>query len=174
MLRFLKPLVLISIIFVSGCVTTKNVNLSNTFDPLLTESMLAKGNNKIVGSALIRQKGGGVVTCAGSQVSLVPETPYSYERIRSIYGNSKKGFVTVGPKKVKVNFKPNPPQYSELLRTSVCDVQGYFKFEDVADGSFFVISSIIWQVNNYYNEGGVIMHNVKVSGGEVKELVLAP
>ena len=53
--------------------------------------------------------------------------------------------------------------------------RGGVKFEKIADGSFYVVSSITWQVaNRYFPEGGGLMYKLDVRGGEVKEIVLAP
>ena len=76
-----------------GCVTApQKVVLNSRFDAEQTQEMLLKGDNTITGSALIRQQGGGVVTCAGNEVWLAPVTPYSTERVKHIYGSTTKGY----------------------------------------------------------------------------------
>lgn len=142
-----------------------------TFDKSTTEKLVAEGKNTIKGSALIRQQGGGVVTCAGQKIMLTPATEYSSERISTIYGNKERGFISA--RTPPIYFQPNVPEYFELSRTTICDAQGYFKFEKVADGDFFVTGAIIWMVG-YSKSGGNLMQRVSVSKGELKEIVLSP
>ena len=65
---------------------------------------------------------------------------------------------------------------SSFLTTIVCDVDGKFEFEKVGDGSFFVVSSVVWGVDgrngiiNYY--GGGMMLPVTVKNGETKKIVV--
>ena len=45
-----------------------------------------KGKATVSGQACLKQSGGGVVTCAGSEVTLFPVTEYAKQRITAIYG----------------------------------------------------------------------------------------
>ena len=159
----------------SGCVATapKKVSIASPFDPVLTKQMLEKGSNTIRGSALIRQRGGGVVTCAGQEVRLAPATPYSSERVRAIFGFEEGGYYPAFGSP-PISFEGEPPEYRALTVSTRCDAQGYFKFDQVANGSFFVNTIITWKVSDYVTEGGSITQRVTLSGGETKEIVLSP
>jgi len=136
--------------------------------------MLEQGENTIKGSALIRQRGGGVVTCAGCEVVLIPATDYARERIRTIYGNEIKGYNTAGFGRKQVKFDSSEPEYFQLMKKTIGDAQGYFSFPNIKDGDYFVVTYIAWKVNDYFYEGGNLMQYVVVSGGGTKEIVLAP
>lgn len=161
------------IIALSGCVSNP-LTVSSSFDIAETKRLLQSGSNMIRGSALIRQRGGGVVSCAGMEVALIPVTPYSSERISALYGSTEKGFNSAGLGGRRISFENEPPEYRKLQKKVLCDAQGFFKFDQVANGSFFVASVITWKVNDYFFEGGALMQRVTLTGGETKEIVLAP
>jgi hypothetical protein len=132
---------------------------------------LAQGNNEIKGSALVRQNGGGVVSCAGRSVILVAATDYAKARIFHLYKSTASGYRPVHAGRIL--FDPDLPAYRAGMRDTVCDAQGYFKFDRVADGNYFVNTQITWVVGSS-PQGGTLMKQVAVRGGEKKEIVLAP
>lgn len=156
----------------AGCVAAgKVVTVSSTFDALEAERLLQPGRNAIKGSALIRQNGGGVVTCAGNKVELVPATQYAIERVKIIYRNGDRGYAS--PNMFSDRPAPADQQYMKMTRQTICDAQGFFQFEKVADGEFFVFSTIAWQVGNV-TQGGHLMQRVSVRDGSTAKIVLAP
>lgn len=166
--------VVLASVLLSGCATVRDVNLSSNFDPDEAKELLKKGDNSIEGSALIRQAGGGVVTCAGQPVILVPATQYARERIEAIYGSSSGGFKPEFPV-VRHSFTNDNPKYKKLTKHSFCDAQGRFVFKHVADGDFYLTTRIIWHVASYGPpEGGALAGFVSLSGGEEKDVVLSP
>lgn len=172
-----KPaFVFLSALAVSGCVSTPppRIHLASAFQSDIARRMLEKGSNSIHGSALIRQRGGGVVSCAGNEVILVPSMSYSDERMRIIYGPGYSGYRPLLGAREGV-FADDPPEYRDLTLRTRCDAQGNFRFARVADGSFWITTRIIWQVRAYATpEGGDLMQRVTVKGGEIKEVVLSP
>jgi hypothetical protein len=161
----------------SGCVTTtppaERFTTLATFDAKETKERLSEGKNTIHGSAFIRQGGGGIVTCAGGPVELVPATDYASARIYALYGSTQKGYNSVKGGK-RVDFKNEPPLYDTLTRTTTCDAQGFFKFDKVADGDFYIASIVVWEVGRFNYQGGALMQRVTVKGGESKEITLTP
>lgn len=131
--------------------------------------MLEAGTNTIKGSCRIQQKGSGIVTCAGQQVHLLPATNHATERMLYLYGSKDRGFLSKEEK--PPIFAYEPPEFKKLSIATTCDAKGYFKFEKVADGNFFVITEILWQVGGF-PQGGSLMKRVEVSGGQTKEIVL--
>ena len=135
--------VLVAVVAISGCAYPQQKQTVRIAAPYNSEEamrLLERGQNTIRGSALIRQSGGGVVTCAGKPVFLVPATAYATERARGIYGSDRGGYQNAlgAP---HIVFEPNPSAYLALTKKTVCDSQGYFKFDHVADGSFYVCAS---------------------------------
>lgn len=165
---------LLAFLFLTGCIasTSKMIKLNSTFNAKDAVKFLEKGKNKIEGNALIRQRAGGVVTCAGTSVTLFPVNEYSKERIFNIYGNLNKGYRSANLPTVQ--FDNNDPNYFKAAKNVICDPQGYFTFKDIVDGEFFVVSKITWNVQSYLLEGGFLMQRVSLNGGETKKIVLSP
>lgn len=163
----------------SGCITLGPNRFSSPtivhtpFDVTETKKLLEPGNNSIRGSALVRQQGGGVVTCSGTEVTLFPATPYAVERIRLTFGSDHRAFIPADGYYLAYRFEPDPPEYSTMKRTVVCDAQGAFEFDALADGEYYVTTSIMWKAGNM-RQGGVIVQRFKVTGGEAKRVVLTP
>lgn len=161
-------------IALTGCATVAPVTLTKTFDENAAKRMLEKGTNTIRGSALIRQRAGGVVTCAGRSVHLIPATDYATERVMTIYGNAERGFHSAGFGSKKITFNESPAEYWRQSRQTICDAQGFFKFENISDNAFFITTNIVWKLNDYFLEGGALIQRVAVQGGEIREIVLSP
>jgi hypothetical protein len=158
-------------LLISGCAATKPIAIYTPFDSKQAESMLVEGKNTIRGSALMRQNNGATVTCAGNEVNLTPATLYALERMLVIYGSAEKGVrLAIGaPKLEDAN-----PRYLSLSKKTVCDAQGFFRFQNVGDGDFFVTTTVAWRTNPYFIEGGSLMQRVEIKGGKEVEIVLAP
>ncbi len=166
-----KCIVALILAIMTGCAGTKPalVSIAGTFDADQAKGMLKEGTNTIKGSCRIEQRGVGVVTCAGQQVHLVPATDYAIGKMLYLYESKDRGFL---PRDAKPTvFANEPPEYNRLSVTVTCDAKGYFKFEKVADGIFFVIAEISWKIGEFPQEGS-LMRRVEVSGGETKEIVL--
>lgn len=168
-----KLLVAVALLAITGCAAPKAVNLRTSFNQSEASKLLEKGANTVKGSALIRQQGGGIVTCAGTTVELVPATQYAQERISAIYNSNDRGYNPIFGG-VLIKFDNTDLGYVSSKRETVCDAQGFFKFDNISDGSFFVISIIVWGTDTYVKQGGRIMQRVTVSGGETKEIVVSP
>lgn len=158
-----------ALLMLAGCAT--NIPVNAPFNPQEAQRLTQPGVNIVSGSALIRQRGGGVVTCAGLPVTLTPKTDYAVERMRSIFGNVTKGYSPV-PLVGRV-FIPDPPEYAIHSLTTHCDSQGDFQFANVADGQFFVSTGIVWMAGSSA-QGGSLMELISVSGGEARRVVLSP
>jgi len=146
------------------------VNLGVSFDAAAAQQMLLDGVNSIRGSAFLRQQGGGVVTCAGAQVSLVPATAYAKRVYMALYGTDTGQARHLG---YAVDVEPKSDDFGRLMKHTQCDAQGTFSFERVADGDYFVETTVKWIVGGVPN-GGPIMRRVAVSGGAIASIVVAP
>jgi hypothetical protein len=151
-----------------GTVGGRQVTIGAQFDSKEAALMMLPGNNTITGSALVRQNGGGVVNCGGSRVTLLPATSYTIQRMTAIYGSQSYS------NDRGVTFTQGTPDgYLENMRHSICNAAGFFTFDKVADGEYYVQSTVTWSVG-YNQQGGALMRRVKVAGGETKEVTLAP
>jgi hypothetical protein len=169
-MSFFKLSLLVIAFCITGCVQPQapiTVTLNSTFNEEEAKNLLKDGTNTIQGNAFMRQLGGGVVTCAGNEVFLTPVTAYATERIVAIYGNSEMGF-----SQRHIQFIPDIKAYKDLAKKTQCNSQGNFKFDKVTDGTFYVVTSIRWQVANSI-QGGVLMKKVSVKNGEVQDIIMA-
>ena len=170
----MKKLITIAILFeFAGCANIQTAMPTYTvqapFDRAQAALLLQNGTGTIKGNAFLRQNGGGVVTCAGSTVTLIPATEYAKERISRIYGNSQSGVVY----QMNFKFSSDEPEYLVLNKTTKCDSQGNFEFDNVASGEFFVSTMVSWTVG-YSQQGGVLMHRYSIAPGQTVSHVLAP
>ncbi len=136
--------------------------------------MVRNGSNIIQGNALLRTVIGEVRTCAGYEARITTVTPYSTERVRIIYGTESQGYRDAYG--ANLEFDPKNDHYDAVAgRRTTCDSAGNFEFRNVADGEYFIITQVIWQIPGQYvatTQGGVLMMKVSVSGGETKRVVL--
>jgi len=135
----------------------------------LATSMLGQGSSSLKGSALIRQRGGGVVTCAGNDVFLVPATESASRQLRGIFG-SDQGYVQRGGDAVMGGGKLVVPP--EPNRHSVCNAQGFFSFPNIRPGKWYVMTTVTWTVGNQY-QGGTLLGSADVTEGQEAEIVLS-
>ena len=145
----------------------RTIHLSSTFDRSEAEFILTDGTATITGQSFLRQSGGGVVTCAGSIVHLIPRTKYADERMQHLYGSTLGGvnYATVP------TFVPDFYIYSELTRQTQCDAQGNFEFSSVPAGKFYVATNVEWVVARV-RQGGAIMKPVDVARGQKATVLL--
>jgi hypothetical protein len=156
-------------LLVSGCAS--KVQLQSKFDYASVAPMLSPGKNKLSGSALIRQVGGGVVTCAGYPVYLMPASEYAREWARKIYKSESRGFFSTRGRGIV--FTNLDPSFTRAVKEVTCNAQGFFSFPDVADGDFFLFTKINWSVGGEI-QGGSVMRAVSLRGSESVDIVLSP
>ena len=119
----------------------------------------AGGQGVLEGQAFLRQQGGGVVTCAGSEVVIFPATP-STRRIVARARSEGAMFDVSGA-----------PSYTGGGQKSVCDAQGNFRFQGLAAGPWFVTTLVVWMVG-YYQQGGWLLQEVNVSSSGISKAFL--
>ncbi len=130
-------------------------------------AMLESGTGTIRGSGVLRQQGGGVVTCAGNDVFLIPATPSVSSELRKIFGGDI-GYVANGGGELGGGVFVTPPTPN---RTAVCDAQGFFTFSDVRPGRWHLMTTITWVVSSA-TQGGTLLSSTQLAEGARVELVL--
>ncbi len=168
-MKLLAPFIATAV-FAAACASNQTVVLSSQFDPATVEPMLRAGGNQVSGSALIRQVGGGVVTCAGGMVYLMPVSPYAREWARVIYQSEVQGYYKTQGRGIE--FSNLDQRFAAAVRSTACNAQGFFNFPDVADGQFYVFAKVNWRVGGEI-QGGSLMKSVSVRGGQKSEIVLS-
>ena len=155
---------------VVSCVpVSQTVTLRQPFDKAQAERLLRPGNNTIKVNAFMRQMGGGVVTCAGQEVILIPATKMAEERMAALYGSVNGGIRPVGLGGLK--FENEAPEYENKWKTAICSSDGRAIFSKVADGDFYIVTGVVWTVQ--YPQGGNLSKRISVKGGETLEVVLS-
>ena len=86
-----------------------------------------------------------------------------------LYGNLQGG---VGIGQIPDSEPVSYSNYMSAIRQTTCNAQGFFEFNNLADGEYYFTTDIRW--GQYGTEGGYLMRAAKVSGGETVEIVLAP
>lgn len=160
-------------LLMSGCAVGQKVTLANKFNEDKASYILNIGNNTLKGSAMIRQSGGGIVTCAGNNVAIIPATEYSKERIFAIYNNYNKAYKQYNIYSNVVAFENDDINYHKFKKSTICNPLGFFVIENLSDGEYFLTTQVTWNVGGYIN-GGFLMERVSLSNGETKEIILAP
>jgi hypothetical protein len=148
------------------------VTLTSSFDPEAVRWAKETGTNEITGQAFLRQQGGGVVTCAGERVTLIPSSPYSTERIRAAYGNGPSGVARF----MFGTRLPEPdPGFTGTHRTATCDAQGSFSFSGLPDGDYYLVTRVMWTVGNrIIPEGAGLMHEASLRDGQRANIIMTP
>ena len=154
----------------------RTVTLTERFDPADFAWAQAEGANTITGSVLMRTVGGDVKTCGGLEVELIPDAPYSRERIAATYYNASAGYRAANSPQIgPVIMGPVPAGYDGIIRRTVCGPEGRFRFSGLPDGGYFVIGEVTWGAPTAYGietQGGWIMRRIEVSGGQTAEVIL--
>lgn len=120
---------------------------------------LKAGSASLTGQAFLRQQGGGVVTCAGSDVILLPATPF-FQEVVSIMRTGREPQVA----------RPLT-EYTALYRKSQCDAQGNFVFANVPAGKYILMTQVQWVVG-YNAQGGVLHREIDIPGSGVTNVLL--
>lgn len=105
---------------------------------------LAAGTAAISGQALRRQRGGGVVTCAGERVLLMPATPYMHSIVRRAISGD-----------MAADGRP-PAEAASLLKSTRCDAEGRFRFDGLAPLRWIVATEVTWYSGRYKQGGPII------------------
>lgn len=171
MYRVMSITMIFAAIAGAGC-ASRPFALEARFDDQGAAEMLQPGKNSIRGSGLLRQQGGGVVTCAGKTVNLIPATVYATEWVGYEFewagGPTGYGIRHAGSR--PYNYL-HPPGFLLRQRSTTCDAAGFFAFEDVGDGSFYITTDVSWMVG-YTPQGGRVARIVHTAGGKRHDVVI--
>jgi hypothetical protein len=137
------------------------VTLQTQFIGSEHNAYLATGTASIDGQGFLRQKGGGVVTCAGSKVALIPATPF----FREALGHLRAGRKVAAMEQLDSSYRP-------LLKQSQCDAQGNFHFQGLPAGKWFIFTEVKWTVG-YKQQGGTLLREIELLPGRSEKALLS-
>lgn len=142
------------------------------FNPADVAWSQAPGPNTISGQALYTSLAGDMRVCANQTVRLVPASAYARQRFLELYGSDVSGlsngksFGPYGPDR-------SDPRYLTSARSTTCDAAGNFKFDGVANGTYYVLSTMVWSANNPVDSpGSASFKRVQVKDGQTVEISL--
>lgn len=164
-----RTLILSLAVLITGCAPTMIPLSVAPADVNVASAMLGPGTSTIKGSAFMRKPNGEVVTCAGSDVFLIPATPSASSEMHRVFGGDK-GYLErgadpiVGGGKVVVSPEPN--------RKSVCNALGFFTFANARAGKWYVITTVLWTLQDQ-PQGGTMLGNAEVADGQEIEIVIS-
>lgn len=173
---FVKIVAIACVLMLNACAPIQ-VNLPE-FNESHAKMLLKDGKNTIVGSAFLKQRDGHIQSCAGSVVELIPATDYAKSRINRLYEIDQRKFYIPTNERLKFISQKDTDEanYIDLRKRTVCDIDGKFKFENVHDGSFFVMTSVTWEYVNSHGymttTGGPVMLPVTVKNGQTKKIIV--
>ena len=161
----LPGLALISALCVGGCVS--EAKIESKFDPKLAEFIKTEGTAIVEGHAFLKNWNGRAMHGVGEFAWLIPATPYAEERFKKIYPNPN---VKLNPVAAQIRADTTDPLYTEYTRRTKAESDGSFRFEKVAPGSYFVVSSVVYKESrdDIFSQGGSIYERVTVTGKETK------
>lgn len=136
------------------------------FDPKAA-AHIREGSAKITGQAFLVLPGGQTRLAAGEVVRLVPDSAYARARFEALYQGRK--FVRA---RDWTNI-PADPAYTELTRTTTTTSAGYFTFDRVAPGRYFVATQKVYRPQDaLFPEGGAMYETVEVKDRETARVVV--
>lgn len=149
----------LSLLFILGAgVTLILGSASNPVSPVSTISdadfkrYSSSGECSIKGQAFLKTRGGDVKYGAGEEVILLPDIPLLNEVSRI---NSNPGqHATLSP---EISSK-----LQQMKRQTKAGGEGDFEFNGIPCGSWFVQSSVTWEVYKGGTQGGTVSARVKV------------
>lgn len=158
-----KATLTVALLLLAGCAAPPPpapMDLQSQFSPQDVQAFLGIGTGAVKGQGFLRQRGGGVVTCAGAPVQLIPATPYFREFLHQL----------------RIGRRPGPDQsldsYRTYFRRSNCDAQGNFEFDNLPAGSWFVMTEVRWTVG-HLPQGGVLLREISVPDHQAKQVFLS-
>ena len=103
--------------------------------------------------------------CAGGNVGLTPETPWTRRRMQALYGNSSDAILPASLVRGR-GAGVASGDYTAYIRTTTCDAQNRFSFRGLPDGGWFVVLQAR-PAKAGAAEPVAIMRHVQIRGGVV-------
>jgi hypothetical protein len=160
----------------SACATVEPSRIMAPLDPADFAWSTGTGPNAVSGTAILRTVGGEARTCAGSEVQLTPDAPYTRERTLLLYRATDRAFLERGN---SIIIAGEGYAFRQFVRTTTCDALGAFEFKGLPDGVYYLTASVLWEVpaGTYVSymapQGGWMMQRVTVSGGQSVRVILS-
>jgi hypothetical protein len=100
--------------------------------------------------------------CAGGDVILTPETPWSRRRITILYGSPMAADVPVSVVRARESSGPKD-DYARYVKKATCNEDNHFRFTGLPAGAWFVIT--LAKPIDAPGEPVAIMRRIEIRGG---------
>lgn len=165
---------------VDRIITEKYVKTSNENTPIPMENdwdsekvawYFEKGKGTIKGVAKLKTKEGKILLGSDYTIELLPKSPYTEERLSTIYQSSMGGVVYL--KDGVPKFVPDPKEYHNNKATK-CNEKGEFEFTNLPKGEYYVIAFMMKDGDDIYRTpvGAGIMQYVALTNVEEQSVEL--
>ena len=151
---------LICLFVYSGCVS----KIKRIPFPIEEYNVLSKtGNASLTGQAFMKTLGGDVKYAAGCDILLSPITSYSQQWYNESYLLNKP-------------IEDPDPQLYEYTYKTLGDAEGRFAFNNIPEGNYYLITTIIWYTATGFNyslepQGGTIAEKIYLKENENLNIV---
>lgn len=115
------------------------------------------------GQAFLRQRGGGIVTCAGLPIVLVPKIDYTATVMQRAVGSrvyDSQWLISYADSAFAA-MPPMPEPIKAASKRTVCDVNGKFSIASVPPGEYYATAQVSWQAGTA--QGGILVKPIKVA-----------
>jgi hypothetical protein len=183
---------LIITIFISSCTTYEydysydydysigNIEIDSNYARSEISWSLEEGNNIIEGDGFLMRRDGQIVKCSGRKVELIPQGTYSKERMKLKYGTGN--FVRLPMYEHQLSQRHDytyegiylelaDPKYTEDIRSTICNIDGKFKFKNIPNGDYFIETIISWGIGDF-PQGGFVYEKIPIKSREDEEIYI--
>ena len=130
------------------------------------------GTNTVTGQALFTTLTGEMRGCSGMTVRLVPDSGYARQRFLELYGSDVSG-ASNGLVFNKYGPDLSDPRYLIASKTTTCDASGKFSFDNVANGTWYVLSTVVWAGDSAPDSrGSAMFKRIQVKDGQSIEVLM--
>jgi len=161
MFRFTIVLLILGLV---SCKTTREVVQRVPYNELEYVHFKKAGTAKATGQAFLRTSSGDVKYAAGSKVFLIPVTSISNQWYYQWYLVENH----INPEKI---IAKADTRHLAIIRTKQANGNGRFTFENIPAGEYFIITRIVWKVDQN-TVGGYVCNRVSIEDGESHNFVI--
>lgn len=137
-------------------------------DSIAARRVTEEGQNTISGRAyLIVPPFGHTMSCGHEGVWLIPATPDATAWAIRVFGNATAGYA----RRRTIEVLVADHAFETYSRHQECGETGTFRFDKVADGTYYLLAKVYWPVF-FSRAGGALLRQVSVKDGESEAVEL--
>lgn len=141
---------LLALLLVAACSQQPPRQALPPFDASAARRALLEGSSTLSGRVMMRLSSGGVLSCANGRVRLIPATAYAEAWVNQTYRADPSDV----PTPEGVYYLPSTdrpvepaldPSFLSMTHETPCDRDGFFRFDRLADGDYYLEATLHWQ-----------------------------